>query len=336
MWQQKSGSGSAMRADDPVDQALTFIRRAAEGNCLAHAYLVLGDPDGPGETLAGQAAAYLLCRSENEKPCGNCANCGRVRRLAHPDYFRIEPEKKSRVIDVESMREMIRNLHRSSYEGGWKVACVRFADRLNQSAANAFLKTLEEPPERTLILLLTDALDAVLPTVVSRCQRLYLGTRTTKSAQTWTAALDELLGVGALHDPLVQTYVAHRLSDLIAVERKRIETEERERHRDDDPVSEDIFKARVEAKLRRVRRGILEAMQLWQRDLVILVAGGDPALLHHADARDILERQAAEMDIAAALRRVRAIEEMHQRLERMSKPELTLIETSIALMAAPD
>ena len=81
----------------------------------------------------------------------------------------IEPEKKSRVIAVDAVRALNHRIQTSSFAGGWKVAVIKYADRLNDQAANAFLKTLEEPPARTLLLLLTDAPQSLLPTVVSRC-----------------------------------------------------------------------------------------------------------------------------------------------------------------------
>ncbi len=93
----------------------------------------------------------------------------------HPDLFHLRPTGKMRIIAVDRTRELISDLHRTSNQGGAKVALIHEADRMRKEAANAFLKTLEEPPPETFLLLLTNRPNSMLPTIRSRCLSVRLG-----------------------------------------------------------------------------------------------------------------------------------------------------------------
>ncbi len=320
-----------MSTPEHLESLLAVFRRTAEAGRLAHAYLVSGNPEGLARAYARQVAAYLLCKAPDGRPCGVCKACRHVAEDLHTDVFQLEPEKKSRVIGIEAMRDFIHGLQESAYEGGWKIGMIIYADRLNDNAANAFLKTLEEPPPKTLILLLTDSPQTMLRTVVSRCQRVSLAEPERKQHEAWTPILDELLLAGPTEDPLAQAACAHRLHDLLEALKKNITDEEKKRAKESD-TEEDVIDARAEARLKKVRAAIFRSMLLWQRDLLLLVNGGDPALLFHADHTDALRAQAARLDTAAALKRVRAVQEMDTRLERISKPALPVLESGFAAM----
>lgn len=146
-----------------VAEAFALISRAVDSGRPAHGYLVAGDMD-CGMALAGMVLEKLFP--------------GDGRLLAarsHPDVVYLECEGKGRVITVDSVRErLVGPMLDSSFSGGWKVGVVVGADRMRREAANAFLKTLEEPPPKTLFLLLTDSPDSIVPTIVSRSQRIDL------------------------------------------------------------------------------------------------------------------------------------------------------------------
>ncbi len=320
-----------MSAPDPLERLLAIFTRCAEAGRLAHAYLVAGNPDGMARTYANQVAAYLLCTAAEDRPCGTCRACVRVPVGKHSDVFLLEPEKKSRVIGVEAMRGFIRSLQESAYEGGWKVGIILHADRLNDSAANAFLKTLEEPPPHTLILLLSDSPQTILRTVVSRCQRVNLPEPERKQLEEWTPVIDELLLAGPTDDPLAHAAYAHRLNELLDETKKRILAEEEKRAKGSD-VEDDVIDARAEARLKKVRTAIFRSLLLWQRDLLLLVNGCDPLLLFHADHADALRAQAAGLDAISVLKRIRAVQEMDTRLARISKPALPVLESGFAMM----
>lgn len=143
-------------AFSPAD-AFEFLRRAHESGRLAHAYLITG-ADGSGKRELALRLASLAAGA-----------CGGGDPLRHPDIHAVEPESKSRVIKVEQTRELEKELQMRASQGGRKVAVIFDADRMNAAASNSFLKTLEEPPANSLLLLVTSHPEMLLETVLSRC-----------------------------------------------------------------------------------------------------------------------------------------------------------------------
>ncbi|EDY84336.1 hypothetical protein VDG1235_3967 [Verrucomicrobiia bacterium DG1235] len=183
-------------ATAPTDpQAL--IDRAMAENRLAHALLIHGQNLSMVEDFAIKLSARLL---------GIQAYGDEIEEklFRHPDVFTLRPSKKSRIISVDDTREAIRKIQHSPQAGDRKVAMVFEVDRFNTSAANAFLKTLEEPPLNTTILLLTTRPHSLLPTIRSRCQLFRLPTAANTfddpSAQSWLDSymqwLEDLLSGG--------------------------------------------------------------------------------------------------------------------------------------------
>ena len=147
-----------------VAEAFSLISRAIDCNRTAHGYLLCGDLRGSCDMLVQKTLDKLFPGQR-----------GQLESRSHPDVAYLEPEGKSRTIHVKSMREkIVEPMSTTSFSGGWKVGVVVGADRMETEAANSFLKTLEEPPPKTLFLLLTDQPDAILPTIVSRAQRIDL------------------------------------------------------------------------------------------------------------------------------------------------------------------
>lgn len=155
--------------------------RTLESGSFVHAYLISGLAGMGKRTLAGLMAQYLLCEREN-KPCGECPSCVRVRESTHPDVLTVQPgvpvsplvDAGRKTIPVEDIREVIAITGRHTYEGGRRIVMIRQADKMTTAAQNALLKTLEEPVEGTIFLLMTDAPETLLPTIVSRCRALKL------------------------------------------------------------------------------------------------------------------------------------------------------------------
>jgi DNA polymerase-3 subunit delta' len=150
------------------------FRRAAQRGRLAHAYLFTG-PAGIGKrTFAVELARALLCEGQREgsalEACGECAACVQVEAGTHPDFFTAARPPDSQEFPVELMRELCKSFALKSARGRGKVVLLDDADDLNAEAANCFLKTLEEPPPRSVLILIGSSPDRQLPTIVSRCQ----------------------------------------------------------------------------------------------------------------------------------------------------------------------
>ena len=141
---------------------------------LPHALLFTG-PAGMGKLHFADCLAHaLLCESPDESgsACGHCRACLLMQAGNHPDYLRVEPEEEGKGIGIDVIRELIRFQALKSQYGRQRVIQLHPADRLNRAAANALLKTLEEPAGDTVLLLTTAQPSALLPTVRSRCQQI--------------------------------------------------------------------------------------------------------------------------------------------------------------------
>lgn len=154
--------------DDIVGQskAVKFLRAAVDGDVVSHAYLFVGPPGSGKRGAALALACAIVCEDGG---CGTCAACTRVRRRTHPDVHCIEPEGTAGYIR-EQMDAVIHDVSLAPIEARKKVYLIESADLFNDASANAFLKTLEEPPDDVAMILMAHSYDAVLPTIVSRCQ----------------------------------------------------------------------------------------------------------------------------------------------------------------------
>ena len=172
-------------------QALSAAHLAGR---LPHALLIHEAPGAGGEWLAHWAARLALCERSAQAPCGNCTACRRALAWQHPDLMRLGPLEDPRQIRIEQVRELAADLALTSHAGGYKVGILAPADLLNRFAANALLKTLEEPPARTLLILVATQPSRLPATVLSRCQRLKVRAPTRAEAVAW---LREVRGEGA-------------------------------------------------------------------------------------------------------------------------------------------
>jgi DNA polymerase-3 subunit delta' len=162
-------------------EALALFKHSLKAGSLAHAYLLVGAPHIGKMTLALDLARALNCQGD-EPPCGQCQSCKRITEGKHADIRTISlnstrdlGDTKARVeIGIDDIRELQHNASLPPFEGKHKVFIIDGAEYLSTEAANCLLKTIEEPPPQVIILMLATEESRLLPTVVSRCQRLEL------------------------------------------------------------------------------------------------------------------------------------------------------------------
>jgi len=146
------------------------LRNALERGKIGHAFLLSG-ARGVGKTTTARILAKALnCATREADFCDECRSCRKIEKRLHPDFFFIEPDKN--VIRIEQVRDLQRKIIFKPMEGRRKVVIIDQAEKLNLHAANCLLKTLEEPPDDTVIILVAHTAMALLPTIVSRCQRI--------------------------------------------------------------------------------------------------------------------------------------------------------------------
>jgi DNA polymerase-3 subunit delta' len=168
---------------------------------LPHALLLSGT-DGSGvNRLALGFAQYVMCAKPNASgACGNCSSCGLTIASTHPDFKLLAPEKTGGQIKVDSVRNVVKFGHNTAQQGGYRVVVVAPAESMNTFSANSLLKSLEEPGEKTLFILISHMPAALLATIKSRCQWIKLpeptreqGTRWLTSVMSSDVDVDELL-----------------------------------------------------------------------------------------------------------------------------------------------
>lgn len=153
------------------DRPVAILKRALNNNALAHAYLFSGESGiGKRLTALSLAAAVNCSARSRDGGCGVCSSCRRIASGNHPDVSVLAPETDE--IKIDQIRAVQEVLALKAFEGSRKVLIVDGAEAMNDAAANAFLKTLEEPPGDSLIILLTAMPQSLLPTIRSRCQEL--------------------------------------------------------------------------------------------------------------------------------------------------------------------
>lgn len=151
------------------EDIIRHFRSSIEQNKVGHAYIISGEVDSGKKMLANAFAATLQCEGGETEPCGGCKSCIKVSTGNHPDIITVTHEKPG-IISVDEVREQVLDsICVKPYESKYKIFIIPDAHLLNQQAQNALLKTIEEPPEYGIIILLTANLDKMLETVLSRC-----------------------------------------------------------------------------------------------------------------------------------------------------------------------
>lgn len=150
------------------DAPISVLKRSLATGRLAHAYLFEGVEGCGKKTTALALIEAVFCGKDDG--CGTCSSCRKMSSMQHPDLHLIEPE--GAFIKIDQIRSLQKDLAYRPFEAPKKACIIDGADRLNQAAGNALLKTLEEPPGNALIILVTSQPSGVLPTILSRCQRL--------------------------------------------------------------------------------------------------------------------------------------------------------------------
>ena len=298
--------------------ALEYLRRSHEQKRLAHAYLISGPPGSGKESLAADVASLV-----NSTPAKD------VFSAKAREIFVARPESKSRRIVIEQIRDLEHALQMRAANGRRKVAIIFDADRLQPQAANAFLKTLEEPPKDSLLLLLSALPEALPETILSRCISIQLAPNGQHQNKDEEEKLVKLLQQASREQSwtiqfayrLAQEF--QRLLRIVREEIKRetdeaLEQEEKRYKNSTDGLwleeREQYYKALAESLYLQRRAGLIETLFAWWTD--VLRSSNGVAQRNLPRAREQTAALAARFSTAEILRRIRRLEELRDHLSR--------------------
>jgi len=288
------------------EKPLSMLRSALANGRSHHAYLFIG-PEGVGKhTVAVAFAKAVHCSEAANDFCGRCANCARIADSNHPDVRIIEPLAGKKEISIQQIRELERELSYRSFTGKRKIVIIDPASLMNGSAQNALLKTLEEPPQDSLIILIAANLGGLLPTVRSRCLPVSFAPLTRKdvaaflqSRQGLTAADAEI--AAALSMGSIGAALNFDREEL--VEKRRIWLGMLSSLKAADyqgaMVAADALAANRDETLKFLRWA-----ESWYRDLLVYAVSREPDQLVNLDLRDQIEQQSTTHTIDHNLRAI--------------------------------
>lgn len=326
-----------------AEKAYNLIELAHQRERLAHAFLLTGEMGSGKSALAAKIISLV-----NPAQVDSAANLfGEVEITIEKSLDELEgelvrivrPRSKSRKISIDDMRALEKAFHVASAPGSWKVGVILHADRMGIEAENAFLKTLEEPPPDSLLLLLSDAPELLLPTILSRCVRLPLMTATGKreAGECGQKMLDVFTrytrsGLGNIATALT---LRACLSQVLAIKKAEISKandlafrEESKKYKNTtDSVAwlkdrEVFYLAQTEAEYLNERDKVLETIIAWMGDVIRQKCGVSELDLPQVNSSTY--KVAEAHTLADLLQRIGALEELRANLETNAQEQLAL------------
>jgi len=344
------------------ERAKQVLRLAIRADRLPHALLLTG-PDGVGKAALALALARAVnCARRGEEACDACPSCHRVQTLTHPDVHVLFPARRSRresedvdpeeerkflsglahdpyrypvagpseTILIDRVRRLENDLARGLYEGRRRVAILLEAERMRQETANALLKTLEEPLPDTLLILVTSRPNALLPTILSRCQQVRLCPLS--SEEVLRALRRDPAGIPEARLTLIAGLCQGGLRRAYELMGQDVEDLRNQAYQflNDGVFGADTalfpFVERWSAGGgdRKALEILFEMVVTWLRDAV-LVREGAPHRILHADRRGDVERLAAGVGVEAISRALAEVERCRDMSRRNANVSLILI-----------
>ena len=268
---------------------IAILKKVILNDRISHAYLFLG-PEGVGKKQVAFAFAKALnCRSFKSDSCNSCLNCKKTDAKNHPDVDVIDHEGK--FIKIDSIREMQRRLQFKPLEGRFKVSIIDRAELINVSAANALLKTLEEPPDQSIIILIASNVNSLLPTLNSRCQKLIF-------SFLKKDAVTQIIKQQALEDRIdtdfLVSFAQGSIGKALSFEPELVNTVRKKFLDDTFSVvqgdMEKAFQMTEKIYMNDNLMNYLDILKVWFRDLLVYKYCNDDARIINTDLIDSIQR----------------------------------------------
>jgi DNA polymerase III subunit delta' len=323
------------------EQPITLLQASLRNGRLAHAYLFHGEARIGKLMTAVRLAQALNCEhpshADSLDSCGRCQSCLQIAARTHPDYIVIEPDPESATpqIKIEQVREIEQQFIYRPLIGERKICLIDDADRLTIGAANALLKTLEEPPGHGLFLLVTNRPQALPITIRSRCQALRFTTPARTQVEAALILKRELPPADAR---FLAVFADGRIGEALATNVAEVRARQQECLTFITPESLTSSTTILSAaeSLAKTDRGeeTLSWLTRWIRDLIIVIVGGDRDQILHLDQLPDLQRYAQRADIDTLLTLLNDIERIEQQATRHLNMQMALETTFLRLREA--
>ena len=317
-------------------RAVNALRRGLEEGRLSHAYLIAGPAHVGKMTLAMDLARMVNCAAD-APPCGECRHCERIRQGLHadvrvvgPGYGGDEAAQSKSSIGIGEVRALGREANLKPFEGGTRVFIVEDAERLTPEAANALLKTLEEPPDQVVLALLASEPSVLPPTVLSRCRQIALRPMPVEQV---AQELRSRNGADAMRIEEIARLSGGRMGwALRAVQEPDLVDGRTKRLQEVQEVLEGTlerrfkYAARLASRFANDQESVVEELDLWRSWLrdVFLLREGREDLIISLSTMDALRSAASALSAAQVADAVHAVEETLGYLRRNVNPRLAL------------
>lgn len=302
------------------DKVINFLIASIKNDRLASSYLFIG-PDGIGKTLVSKEFAKLLnCEKNNLDACDVCNSCMKINKNIHPDIHLIARDGSD--IKIDSIRQLERDINLKPFEARKKVFIIKDAHFMNAEASNALLKTLEEPPKDSVIILSTSYLHKIFSTITSRCRKIFFSSI---DIEKLSSILENDFHLGRDNSHYLSYFTEGRLGKAISLKDKNI-LSEKNTIIDDFINSDNIKQASfdLDAKNKEDIKYNLDILMTWFRDILLLKCGFDITNLVNADREKELLNLKSEYKIEDLLKIMHRILDTYTMLNYNINPKFSL------------
>jgi DNA polymerase-3 subunit delta' len=306
------------------EREINLLRNALRSGKISHAYIFSGI-DGIGKRLTALTFAKAInCKYIEYDSCDKCSSCIKIEKGIHPDVKLIEPD--GRYIKIDQIRNIKREIYFRPFEGKKKIYIVDSAEKMNIFASNSLLKILEEPPSETIIILITSKIDFMLPTIISRCQKIPFSPIERNNIEKFLIEKSNMdSNISFLMSRIAQGSLnrAFMFDDRLIDEYKKIVSLINGRKSN---KMRDIFEFihYLSGKERDDLYKILYLLKLWIRDIIIFKELSKEDCLINADIVEDIKNLSKVMDINSLFNMIHVIDNVEMDLEKNANIELAL------------
>ena len=316
-----------MEADALHIDSWKNVKNSFSNGHIAHAYLLEGSPSKEGFDFSVRMLQLLFCDAV-EKPDNTCSCCQSIRSQKHVDTLWLEPSSKSRQIVVADVESLINRMQKTSFSGGWKAVVILYADRLQPMAQHKLLKILEEPPARSILILVSENVGGLLPTIKSRCQRIKCG----GSKKSFDINIESLFSIFPPQSGMEAIIATNQITEFLSAAAEcHSDKLTLDQSQDDDSLSKEVLEARLTAYRKQDQHMIVEQLLYWVRDILAVQMEMAPSSLLFPSYYERLAELGARYHQDELLLMLQGIEQLSHRMST-ALPERQVLEDAFREM----